>query len=123
MNALAGLLAGIETSSWYLDMPPKRGYVLNLALEEMISNIIKYGYDDDGPHRILVEIKPENDGVNVVICDDGHEFDPLCASGADTACCLAARRVGGVGILLTRQMSRNIEYRRVGAKNVVSLLI
>ena len=123
MNALAELLSGIETSPWYLDMPPKRGYVLNLALEEMISNIIKYGYDDGEAHRISVAIEPQCDGVGVVICDDGHKFDPLCATAADVECDVENRRIGGVGILLTKRLSRSVEYRRDGEKNVVTILI
>jgi len=124
IGELSELLARVEASPWYQRMEAKRGYILSLALEEMISNIIKYGYDDDAAHTIQVNLDPLDDGIHVTIIDDGHEFNPLLdAAGAEVNCDLACRPVGGVGILLTKKLSRKVEYRRDGCKNVLTILI
>jgi len=123
IGELSELLAKVEASPWYRRMEAKQGYVLSLALEEMISNIIKYGYDDDAPHTIVVRLDLLDDGVNVTIIDNGHEFNPLCAADAEVSCDLACRPVGGVGILLTKKLSRKVEYRRDGCNNVLTILI
>src|SRR5476649_207199 len=60
-------------------------YKVNLALEEMITNIIKYGYDDYESHDIDVSLEILADEVVAVIEDDGHEFDPLTQSKGATA--------------------------------------
>ncbi|MPN59676.1 hypothetical protein SDC9_207398 [bioreactor metagenome] len=64
-----------------------------------------------------------DDGIHVTIIDDGHEFNPLNASAAEVNCDLACRPVGGVGILLTKKLSRGVEYHREGCKNVLKILI
>jgi len=123
IGELAELLAKVEASPWYQRMEAKQGYILSLALEEMVSNIIKYGYDDDSRHIIQVNLEPLTDGIHVTIIDDGHEFNPLCVTAADVNCDLACRPVGGVGILLTKKLSRQVEYHRTGGSNVLTILI
>jgi serine/threonine-protein kinase RsbW len=51
--------------------------VVNLALEEIITNIISYGFADTGAHTIRVELGCENGSLSAIVEDDGEEFDPL----------------------------------------------
>ena len=52
-------------------------YVVNLAIEEIVTNILKYGYDDTAIHEILLRIEIHPGAVRLVLEDDGHEFNPL----------------------------------------------
>jgi len=51
-------------------------YAVNLALEELLNNIIAYGYDDEEPHRIEVLLRREGEVLVVIVVDDGKTFDP-----------------------------------------------
>lgn len=109
--------------SWYKSLTSERRYILDLILEEMISNIIKYAYDDDMSHNIEVIIAVESGVIELMIIDDGHEFNPDKEVTADLKTPLSERRIGGVGILLTKSMSREMNYCRVKDKNILRIVI
>ena len=123
LKQLMAFLAGISEADWYMQLAPDKRYVLDLALEEMVSNIIKYGFDDSKHHDIQIEIEVLPDGAEVELRDDGHEFNPLCETGSNMDTCLDERVIGGVGIHLTKSMSRQMKYRRENNYNVLNILI
>jgi len=103
------------------DAPPKVAYAVSLALEELVTNTIKYGYDDAGRHEIEVKLQIEPARVTLSLADDGHPFDPLAAPPPDVAAPLEERSVGGLGLHLIRQMAAAASYRREGGKNLLEL--
>ncbi len=52
-------------------------FCLNVCLEEMLTNIIKYGYDDGDEHEIEIHLEIANEIITLTIIDEGHEFNPL----------------------------------------------
>jgi len=95
-------------------------YRVNLALEEMITNIIKYGYDDYDGHDIDVALEIFPDEVVAVIEDDGHEFNPLAQSkGVEHA--LETQPIGGLGIHLIKQLVGKMSYQRDGDRNILEI--
>jgi len=103
------------------DVDGQTVYRVNLALEEMITNIIKYGYDDYESHDIDVCLEILPDEVVAVIEDDGHEFDPLTQEKSADAGTLEEQEPGGLGIHLIKQLVGNMSYKRDGAKNVLEI--
>ncbi len=107
----------------YLALSDKCRYGLDLALEEMATNIIKYGYDKPGEEReIDVKINFAEESVILVLTDDGHEFNPLVtpeAMGGD----VEERDIGGVGLQLIRNMARSLKYERKNNHNIVTIEI
>src|SRR5882757_6903924 len=51
-------------------------FVSELALEELLTNIVKYGYKDSAPHAIAVELEAKGDVVMLRLADDGTAFNP-----------------------------------------------
>ena len=96
-------------------------YATNLALEEMFTNIVKYGYDDTLTHEILVSLHVESDNIILVLEDDGHEFNPLTVPAPDVSLPLAKRKIGGLGIHIVRRMVENMDYRRANNRNILTL--
>ena len=92
---------------------------VNLAIEEIVTNIIKYGYDDTDPHTITVNLALFPDTTRLQLKDDGHPFDPLLSPEPDIHVPLDQREVGGLGLHLVRETVSRIAYRR---KNGVNLL-
>jgi anti-sigma regulatory factor (Ser/Thr protein kinase) len=100
---------------------PRAAYSVNLALEEMLTNIIKYGYDDAGEHEIVIRAAVAPQWARLTLEDDGHEFDPLAAPDPDTGADIAQRKIGGLGIHLVRRMVNAMRYRREHGRNILEI--
>ena len=77
---------------------------LHVALDEILTNIIKYGYTDDRPHEICVQLGVERGMLVVTIEDDGRAFDPLMLPEPDVNISLRQRQPGGLGIHFVRKL-------------------
>lgn len=96
-------------------------HAFNLALDELLANIISYGYDDAGPHAIEVGLVADGDRMTAVIRDDARPFDPTAAGEPDIDADLDDRPVGGLGIHIVRTMMDAIVYERIGGHNQLTL--
>jgi len=96
-------------------------YFVLLAIEELVLNCIKYGYDDDGEHTIEIVLSVDDGMLTMVVMDDGHAFDPLSAPRPDLSLGLADRPLGGLGIYLLRGLADHVAYERRDGTNRVTL--
>ncbi|MBN9525922.1 MAG: ATP-binding protein [Alphaproteobacteria bacterium] len=100
---------------------PGIAYNLNLAFDELITNTISYGYDDQAEHEIVVRIAASDKAVEAEIVDDARAFDPLSREDPDVDADLDDREIGGLGIFFVKQFMDEVAYRREGDYNVVAL--
>lgn len=121
IRELAGVAAHIDDFCASRELAPEIAYAVNLAIEEMLSNTISHGYEDDETHRIEVIVRLEETTLVVMIVDDGKTFDPTKAKEADVTMSPEDRELGGLGILLVNRMMDSVEYQRRGGCNVVIL--
>src|SRR5262245_64400569 len=56
---------------------------LNLALEEILVNVISYAYADNGAHEIWVRLRARPGEITAEVEDDGRTFDPLTVPEPD----------------------------------------
>jgi serine/threonine-protein kinase RsbW len=122
---LARLMADAELFLQSHGLPPRTVYDVNLVLEEVLTNIVKYGFDDEATHEIQLIVTITDSGVTIKCEDDGREFDPLAAlppdiEGRDSILELTE---GGLGIHLVRQTVQSMEYSREEHKNVLTMTI
>lgn len=121
-NTLEDLSACMQDCRAYLEeggTPDEVIFAVELTLEEMITNTIKYGYRDEGMHHIDVGIRLGAGKVSVEICDEGEAFDPFSQEEPDTSLPAEERPVGGLGIHLVKNMLDSCHYAREGGKNIV----
>ena len=104
-------------------LSPGCQYAALLALEEMITNIIKYGYDDQGGHDIVVALRADGRNLHIRLEDDGHEFDPMAAPDPEKGKPLHEMKIGGLGIHLVRNMVDDITYSRENGRNLLNIRI
>ena len=90
---------------------------INLALDEILSNIISYGYPQGETGEIMVRLRHRPGQVTAEIHDDGVSFDPLRAAPPDFAASVADRKVGGLGITFVRELMNEVAYSRVANEN------
>ena len=114
-----------EVLDWLSALPlsTRAKYAALLSVEEMVTNILKYGYDDDREHAIRLRVAADRNHVKLVFEDDGHPFDPTQHPAPDIENLVASRKAGGLGIELVRRMSETMTYERAGRLNRLTVLI
>lgn len=105
------------------ELQSKLIYAVNLILEEILVNIIKYGYDDEDSHEIEVQVGVEEEEVALTVIDDGKEFNPLTVPGPDRSRSAMDRLEEGLGLQFVRHMRNAMEYRREEGKNILRIWI
>lgn len=100
-------------------LPPDTGFALNLSLEEVITNIIKYAYDDNDEHIILVRLYINRGQVYIEVEDDGRPFNPLEVEPPDIHKPIEERPIGGLGIHLVKNHMDSLDYIRNGDRNLL----
>jgi sigma-B regulation protein RsbU (phosphoserine phosphatase) len=94
-------------------------YDLNLALEEIVVNIISHGHEDKNEHQIIIYLELKDDEVILRVEDDGRPFDPMKIPEVDIEQPIEEREAGGLGIHLVRNLMDKVRYRREGGKNIL----
>ena len=85
-------------------------FPVHLAMEEVFTNMVKYGPDTDG--EIGVDVVVDSGAVTVTLTeDDVDEFDVTRPRDVDTNASLADRTPGGLGLHLLQNMVDNLEYQ------------
>lgn len=96
---------------------------LNLVLEELVTNIIFYGYEDKEPHSIVLEFTVDDEKVIISITDDAKPFDPTQKDAPDSLeKPIEDRNIGGLGIHLVTTLMDSFTYRRDNNHNVLNLI-
>ena len=85
LREISGVAAKIDEFCAAREFTPQIGYAVNLAVDEILTNTISYGYEDEEVHRI--ELIPWLKGENlvIVIVDDSRAFHPSLANQPDLA--------------------------------------
>ncbi|MFH1091349.1 MAG: ATP-binding protein [Pseudomonadota bacterium] len=123
-NDFDDLAEAIREADSFLQSQPLSSAVVfkvKLALEEVLTNIIKYGYLDQARHVISLRLEVEDAEVTISSTDDGCDFNPLTAPPPDLSTPLSERQVGHVGLHLVRELADSIAYRRDREKNVLEM--
>jgi len=118
---LAALTTAMERVGAEHDIPEKSLFQLQVALDEMVSNVIKYAWPEGGTHDIDIHITVRDEGVAVEIIDDGRMFDPRDAPKRDKLLPGQRPLAGGVGVQMTKKLVDRIGYARIGNRNHTTL--
>lgn len=84
-------------------------YDIVLAVDEIVTNIIVHGYEDE-PGEIIIEIYNHDDSLSVIIKDNAPLFDPHTAPEPNLSLPLDQRKPGGLGISFVRQLVDRMIY-------------
>src|SRR3954469_18228958 len=103
------------------DLPGRALYAVNLALDEVVSNIVLYGCDGSNDAPIVINMEVRGTELMATVEDSGREFDPLSLPPPDLNAPLDQRQVGGLGIHLMRSLMDAVEYRRHDSKNLLTM--
>ena len=122
LKAIDDVTGGLEQFAEGKTIPPGTLQKLYIVFDELLNNIISYGYEDNGKHEITVEVDYSDDELAVTIKDDGIPFNPFKGDDPDTSLSLEDREIGGLGIHLVKEMMDEVSYLRSTDTNIVRLV-
>jgi sigma-B regulation protein RsbU (phosphoserine phosphatase) len=103
-------------------LPEKLAFNLNVCLDELITNIISYGYDDEEPHEIGVEFVYDGREFVTRIFDDAKEYNPFTeAPVPDLDLDVEDRPIGGLGVFLVKEFMDETDYAHADGRNTTTL--
>ena len=107
LRKIARVAAGIDEFCATHGVAPEIAYSVNLAIDELLTNTISHGYDDDEPHRIEIILRLEGNMLVVAIVDDSAPFDPTEMREPDIDGLMGGEETGGpemdgLGLLLVK---------------------
>jgi anti-sigma regulatory factor (Ser/Thr protein kinase) len=121
LSELATLCKKMEGVGRSLGLPRRCLFEINLALDELFTNIISYGFQDQSEHFIRVRISADQGVLTVVLEDDGMAFNPVERIPPELPCTLDECKVGGLGIHLVKNLMDEVVYERRAGTNVLTL--
>ena len=117
LSELDRLCQNLETFGEKFGFSKKLIFEINLALDELFTNIISYGFKDDDEHVIRVTLTPDKDELCLCIEDDGMPFNPIDFETPDVSCSVEECKIGGLGIHIMKKLMDDVCYERCGDKN------
>ncbi|MEN6564531.1 MAG: ATP-binding protein [Christensenella sp.] len=123
-KALSGLdtgKLGVDVEQWGCEnrLSPEAQYTLQLAIEELVTNIVKYGVHTEFDPFIGIEIHEENGEITLTVSDNTAAFNPLTTADPDITQTAEERTIGGLGLFLIRKKVLSIDYEYKNGLNVV----
>ena len=94
---------------------------INICLDELFTNIVSYGFEDNLEHIVKFTLNGDNHFVIINIEDDGLPFNPLETIDPDFPENVESARIGGLGILIIRKLMDNVSYERRQGKNMLTM--
>lgn len=105
-----------------VECPVKVKMKLDIAVDEILSNIIQYAYyPATGTVTVRLEILREPLTACVTFIDQGTPYNPLTAKEPDVSLSAEDRQVGGLGIYLVRKSMDEVSYEYEAGKNILTI--
>jgi serine/threonine-protein kinase RsbW len=118
--ALARIEAAVEAFSEHHALSPKTAYALSLVVEELVTNVVKYGYTDGPPGPLTMTVRVDDGSVVGALADCGVAFDPTAMAAPDIDAEMDERHIGGLGVHLVRTLAEEVAYRREEGRNIIT---
>ena len=123
LEELSGLQQQVARFGAAQGWPGDWEYQVELAIEELVVNIVNYGFDADSAGRVELVLDSGPDALRIEITDNGRPFDPFNeAPPPDLDSDVDERPIGGLGVHFVKTMMDEASYRREGDRNHVTLV-
>lgn len=114
------LTSFVESSLSQFEPTMKAQMQINVAIDELFSNVIHYS--GSSKMTLVLEVNQDVLTASLTFIDEGVAYDPLKKDDPDTTLSAEQREVGGLGIFLVKKTMDDVEYKRDGNKNVLKIV-
>lgn len=105
-----------------LDCPMKAQMQIDIAIDELFSNIARYAYAPNvGEATVRVESSDDPLTVIITFIDKGIPYNPLEKEDPDTTLSADDRQIGGLGIYMVKKSMDSMEYEYRNGQNILSI--
>ncbi|MBR1989353.1 MAG: ATP-binding protein [Firmicutes bacterium] len=105
-----------------LDCPMKAQMQIDIAIDELMSNIARYAYNPDvGPATVRVEVMEDPMAVIITFIDNGVPYDPLSNEDPDINLSAEEREIGGLGIYMVKKTMDEVVYEYKDGQNILRI--
>ncbi|MCR5499395.1 MAG: ATP-binding protein [Acetatifactor sp.] len=95
---------------------------IDLAVEEIFVNIASYAYaPGTGSATIRVGLTDDGSVFVIELIDQGVPYNPLAKEDPDITLSAEERKIGGLGILLTKKSMDDVQYEYTNGSNILTL--
>ncbi len=122
-ESIARLIDFVDELTSAMLLSEDQDYVMRLVIEEIATNIIKYGYEDGARGVIQLHCSTRQGPLHIVIRDQGHPFDPRECVEPDLCDDVQSRTIGGLGLFLVREFSDYLAYHHDAGSGWNELLV
>ena len=93
---------------------------IDLAVEEIFVNISHYAYNpENGDAHISADFTDNT--LTIVFKDFGKQFNPIAKEDPDITLSAEERKIGGLGIFLTKKFMDEVDYEYKDNQNILTL--
>ena len=103
------------------ECPEKIKGQVNIAADEIISNIIKYAYASETGDITVIPETDENT-LSLTFTDRGRRFNPLETEDPDTSLTADQRDPGGLGIFMVKKLMDEVRYEYKDGQNILTII-
>ena len=105
-----------------LDCPIKAQMQIDIAIDELFSNIAHYAYHPDvGPATVRVEVVEDPMAVVITFIDEGVPYDPLSTEDPDISLSAEEQQIGGLGIYMVKKSMDEVVYEYKEGRNILRI--
>ena len=105
-----------------LACPMKAQMQINIAIDELFSNIAHYSYNPEiGQATVRVEVMENPLAVSITFIDNGVPYDPLSKEDPDLTLSAEGRQIGGLGIYMVKKSMDEITYEYKDGQNILRI--
>lgn len=112
----------VETELEKLDCPMKTVIQMNVAVDEIFSNIVRYGYPK-GPGPVKLELihREDPEAICLRFTDEGIPYNPLKKEDPDITLSAEDRSIGGLGIFMVKKTMDDMRYAYENDRNILTI--
>ncbi len=94
---------------------------IDIAVEEIFVNISSYAYENPGEVEIKCNVFEDSFMAEIELIDSGKPYNPLKRDNPDINLSVDERKIGGLGIFMTKQFMDEVKYRFEDGKNILTI--
>ena len=121
LSAVRSLAQMVEEFGDANKLPDQQIYMVNLALDELITNTVSYGLRGVARPKIEITLQVSDTMLVLSMVDNGRKFDPTESTHPDLSSSVEERRVGGLGLHLIKTFADRVKYEYSEGRNRLTL--
>lgn len=122
IESIPKVTAFVDEQLEQLECPMKTQMQVDMAIDEVFSNIAYYAYSPEiGSATVRFEITEDPPAAVITFIDNGVPYDPLAKADPDITLSIEERDIGGLGIYMVKKTMDDVSYEYKGGQNILRI--